>query len=858
MELEGKIQGMKEDNILKIKGSEVRIETTEEIVEGSYFNDEYIHAFQVVQGIIDRNFSRNPSSEMKIHNIVPFIGKRGSGKTSAMMSFSGILARYYKEQNSFEHYPYVFKNPKGEEEKVRFFCIDCIDGSLLEKGEDIFKLILAQMYRSFLERDEAERSKDRSYEYEKRELQQYFDKVYRGVCKLEQENYKEPYYEESSIISLKNLSSSLALVREFNSLVQQYLKLFMEIGDDLRQYYDHVKPFLVIMVDDLDLNIYKGYEMLEKLHRYMMVPNVVVMLSVDYDQIKLLCEKQLYQMVPNFDSKLNEKRKAVERVARDFLDKVFPGNVRIYMPRFELRNDIQICMLNDNKNPREFLFELLYEKLELRVDIEGTKRHYYEQNSLRTFVSFFLMLYKMQPVIKKISDETEDAFSYNYKLLMSDTLNRMADERLDSNHKEIFDKIVKTDLLHSAKTLYAQIVQYMYIEENYENSLSWQEKNERKKLGELAQNIRFAGYNYGELLRIIYCWGRIDNDCKEMVRCLLAYFSLEFFKISRQEMEFDVKRRKLIHDIMGGSVLGSWANLIVPKIRILQSKAQMMGMRVNIDMSKVISVNLEDFSELGKLTKQNEDHIYQITKTFLLWTMFFDQLDYTKNSYRWSIKKVKNSENQIKLEKVENPEKNSEELKICGSGIANFNIFGFVTNAFYYKENVRPLLEQFCEIIGLEISYKDKILNKFDSEFSEWQRISKGFVIPVYNMDVTYNLFKRLRQEEKGRKEVTPEEFWKELIDIYRFVYTRLQRNDEWYQEHNLDVQIKYADAFCECPYMKAIFQKSDKGLKTIYEERMGEDFEKELYGIFENVMNNSSSMDVETERETEYYGYYD
>lgn len=104
-------------------------------------------------------------------------------------------------------------------------------------------------------------------------------------------------------------------------------------------------------------------------------------------------------------------------------------------------------------------------------------------------------------------------------------------------------------------------------------------------------------------------------------------------------MEFDVKRRKLIHDIMGGSVLGSWANLIAPKIRILQSKAQMMGMRVKIDMSKVISVNLEDFSELGEITKQNEDRIYQITKTFLLWTMFFDQLDYTKNSYRWSIKK---------------------------------------------------------------------------------------------------------------------------------------------------------------------------------------------------------------------------
>lgn len=847
---------MKENNILKIKGSEVRIETTEEIVEGSYFNDEYIHAFQIIQEIIDRNFFRNPNSEMKIHNIVPFIGKRGSGKTSAMMSFSGILDRYYKEQNSFDHYPYVFKNPKGEEEKVRFFCVDCIDGSLLEKGEDIFKLILAQMYRSFLERDEAEYSKDRSYEYEKRELQQYFDKVYRSVCKLEQENYREPYYEESSIISLKNLSSSLALVREFNSLVQQYLKLFMETGNDSRQYYDHVKPFLVIMVDDLDLNIYKGYEMLEKLHRYMMVPNVIVMLSVDYDQIKLLCEKQLYQMVPNFDSKLNEKRKAVERVARDFLDKVFPGNVRIYMPRFELRNDIQISMSNDNKNPREFLFELLYEKLELRVDIEGTKRHYYEQNSLRTFVSFFLMLYKMQSVIKKMPDETEDTFNYNYKLLMSDTLNRMADERLDSNHKEIFEKIVKTDLLHSAKTLYAQIVQYMYIEENYESGLTWQEKNERKKLGELARNINLAGYNYGELLRIIYCWGRIDNDCKEMVRCLLAYFSLEFFKICREEKEFDVKRRKLIHDIMGGSVLGSWANLIAPRMRVLQSKAQMMGMRVNIDMSKVISMNLEVFDELDKTTKENRKGTYQLIRKFLLWTMFFDQMDYTENSCRWNIIKVKNSENQIKLEKVENPERKIEELKMCGVGVANFNIFGFVTNAFYYKENVRPLLEQFCKIIGLGESDENKILKKIDSEFSEWQKISKGFAIPVYNMDVTYNLFKRLRQEEKGGKVVTSGEFWKELIDIYHFVYTRLQRNDEWYKEHNLDVQIKYADAFCECPYMKAIFRKSGKNLKTIYEEDMGEDFEEGICNVFENVMNNSTVM--ETERETEYYGYYD
>lgn len=773
-----------------------------------------------------------------------------------MMSFSGILGRYYEEHTNIIGYPYLFKSVRGEE-NVRFFCIDCIDGSLLEKGEDIFKLILAQMYRGFLQIDQSDRSRDRSYEYEKRELQQRFDKVYRSVCKLEQENYKEPYYEESSIISLKNLSSSLALVGEFSGLVQQYLKLIMETGNNPKLYYDRMKPFLVITVDDLDLNIYKGYEMLEKLHRYMMVPNVIIMLTVDYDQIKLLCEKQLYQMVPNFDSKLNEKRKAVEHVARDFLDKVFPGNVRIYMPRFEIMNDLQVRALEVDKNPKELLFELLYKKLELRMDIEGTKRHYYEQNSLRTFVSFFLMLDKMQSITPNEKAEAEKIFNYNYKLLMSDTLNRMADERLDSKHKEIFDKIVKTDLLHSAKNLYTQVMQNIYTERNYEKGISWQEENERRKLGELAQNIKLAGYNYGELLRIVYCWGRIDSECKELVRCLLAYFSLSFFKICREEQVIDEKRKKIIYDIMGGSILGSWSNLMIPKMKARQSKAQLMGMRVEVPMNSVVSLELEaiDNNEKNSLPK-NKEQIYRILKNVLVWTMFFTQKDYRENSYKWNIVKVEKPENQIKMENAENPENKSEKLKISGSGVANFNIFGFVINAFYYEENVRPLLEQFCEILELKPSTKNSILKKIDTEFSEWRKVSKGFAIPIYNMDITYNLFKRLRQEGKGAKEVNSEEFWHEVVDIYRFVYMKLQKNDEWYEKHELHTQIKYAEAFCKCPYMKLIFQELNKDLKSAYEKNLGADFDENICNLFEKVMN--TSKNIENEKEIEYEGYYD
>lgn len=91
-------------------------------------------------------------------------------------------------------------------------------------------------------------------------------------------------------------------------------------------------------------------------------------------------------------------------------------------------------------------------------------------------------------------------------------------------------------------------------------------------------------YSYGELLRIIYCWGRIDNESKEMIRCLLTYYSLEFFKEYNQfKWDENDKERKKCIDIINGSVVGSWANKIVPEA-YFQAISQTMGMRMNLDI----------------------------------------------------------------------------------------------------------------------------------------------------------------------------------------------------------------------------------------------------------------------------------
>lgn len=878
---------MSHKNVLKIEGTEAKIESGVEL-ETSYFHNEYEQAFYSVQRIIRQNLKRKTEYQYnKIHNIIPFIGKRGTGKTSVMMSFSAMLEQYNRRFSGESKY-YRFENIEEIEPRIRFCCLDCIDGSLLEKGEDIFKLILAQMYGKFNDMDQIGRPREKNYEYEKRELYQLFDIVFRSICEMEKENLKDIYYEESSITSLKNLSSSLELAKKFEKLVYKYLQLFGKAENISERHFDYTDTFLVIMVDDLDLNIPGGYEMLEKIHRYMMVKNVIVMVSVDYEQIKLLCENQLYSMVPKFDTKLNEKRTYIEGVARDFLDKIFPGNVRIYMPVFDKYSDVQIED-NENgytKNPKDVLFKLLYNRLGMRLDIEGTKRHFYEQNSLRTFVSFYLMLKSMKSIVHITKEEKKERFFQNYKYLIFDTLNRMADERMDSKHKNIFDRIVKSDLLHSLRNFYIEVLNSKETKESILKNQEWE--NEKQHLRELADDIKDAEYSYGELLRIIYCWGRINNESKEMIRCLLAYYSLEFLKEYNRIVWIDnevddlikEENRKQFINIVNGSVVGSWANRIMPEVyRQAPSDSQTAGMRMNLDMRDIFKMKVRSPKE--GINKKHRKVILSLIRSILIQGMFFEQPSYKRNeAERWRIEReepgtnkqqfTEEKESDVVISGIKNEDNNEQELsdkekdliKLNGYGIANFNIFGFISNALQYKERIYPLIKDVCNIFYKEKTEIRQVLEIFNKEFEEWEKYSKGFAIPIYNMDVTYNLIKRVRQRNTGKgKKIHFEDFWKELIKIYKFIYEHLKANDDYYIKSGINIvsidnynngdEISFAEAFIKCPYIKWIFFTVDNKESGL----LPDNYEKNLLGEIERVFKSSIGS---REATVEYQSYDD
>lgn len=853
---------MQQEDKLVIVGTQAKVEKFDEF-ESSYFKDQYQQAFQAVQDIINQNtIGSREKSYTKKQNIIPFIGKRGSGKTSAMMSFTGYLSEY----TEIKRKPYEFQK-NGEKANVEFLCLESIDGSLLEEGEDIFKLILAQMYGEFFKKDKLRQrsgSWEKSYDYEKSELQQAFDRVYRSACELEKNGKEIDDIGESSILNLKNLANSLQLAHDFERLVERYL-VFLNYTKNENTYgmksHEQNQSFLVITVDDLDLNLDQGYEMLEKLHRYTMVSNVIVMLSVDYSQIEILCENQFYGMIPKFDSELQRRRNYVRKLSKDFLDKVFPGNYRIYMPTFHNTKDIQVIDSDGNtENLKTFLFKRLYQKIGLRLDVEGTKKHFYEQESLRTFVGFYLMLESMEDITEK--DETKQVFHHNYKVLMADTLNRMANERLDSDYMQLFAKLTENDFLHAARNLFTEIVRIAQgsTAQNGKNGTDFQSQ-EQNVIVSLGNVIAEVGYSYGEILRIIYCWGRINNESKAFVRCFLAYATLE---LTKEFYEFDVdnaKKKRYFADIMNGAVVGSWADKIMPKAAIASS-LRAVGMLHNVNLESVFPLELSAGVQIddtkGYIIIQNEtdpvcEQIKRYIKTMLVFAMFFEQPSYkVKESERWKFVKVNKTENEEKLEEVN--KKNEKMSNIGAKGYANFNIFSFVSNAFLYEENIKPMVKSMCDILLGEDEtnqkIKSSIIQEIDAEFNNWITISKGFALPIYDMDVIYNIVKRLRQRDRIKQSVNINAIWNEIVDSYQFVYDKLKKNDQEYAGYSSQIEkVEYAKMFIECPYIKWILSdvKRVDGEETRYlVSDINEMFKKLIANSVQNSEENVGASEVD------------
>lgn len=846
----------------------------------SVFNKVYKRAYALVDKDVQIQLQSNQKTDYKSvpNNIITFVGRRGTGKSSAMQSFMYALLSNTKNPER-ERSEYTIYDNSRNPKPVQFIGIDWIDASLLEKGEDIFEVILAKMLKVFLEDIEAESNERLSYE--KRTLYNSFADIYKKQLNIKKRN--DNYYSaETAISSLRDLSRSVDIKEEFQKLVHNFINIKSEESRFERD--DRKETFLVVAIDDIDMNIDSGFEILEKIQRYLSVDRLIILLAVNHEQMQMCCQKhfvELHQIplghLSTHEYSGAEKLRAhVKDIAEQYMEKALPFYTRIYLPSLKKmdydRNHltkIQIEMKNGKKKTcsiKQAAFILAARKTMVRYDKDGIKRHFMEPETLRELSDYWLFRETMKDLNgKSDGDENFEIFlenlDLNFRRSMDDLLFRYAEEKLSEFDSDIFIRLSETNLQRRGRDVIFTLIREVSKKKDLlsvDAASDWNFYLEKYKEFD---------YSYGELMHCLYCFGQAGMFDKRLVHAILAMYSLTmtkiFYRYKIRESDEIGNNYKMLKQVLGNSAAGSWGIDMLPKARKSHDTNDNMlvyiGACKNIHMNQkrlLISEEIEDLIRIIEIQKEKEtevntqneisdiliDQIVNLLERmdwqFIL-TLFLSSMENVSYIIEKSNDKVGNDDIPGDLMKTE-----KEASIYFKDGMADYGILDFINNLFFYRESLFGFIKMLCQ--ALKIGDKPEILNKiydkvlrhengFYNEIANWHKKYGGMVVPLYDTDLYYNLIKRIARDQKNENPIEKEEIYVCFIKLLTEILNGLQENDKYYEE-----QEKFADIFEECPVIKRL-KDTDAGKQKIYIEFIWElisrNYEKTKENRVKNVM---------------------
>ncbi|MBM6855483.1 hypothetical protein H6B11_15225 [Mediterraneibacter glycyrrhizinilyticus] len=851
-----------QSTLIEINNSGYHFESQREF-KNSFYKNVYREAYLRVEDIINNITAKQGNENKRISaalqadfpNIITFIGSRGVGKTSAMLSFMEALKDYCADDDN--NNPFYKFNVKG---KILFTCLNCIDGSLMERGEDIFKTILAQMYQKFidLEKDGAIH-KGADFDFRKRELMRQLEDVYRTVCEIETMEKGRIIAGEAYISSLQSFSSSQKVRKDFVKLISNFTDLmrYNRFGGTV-QSDNH---YVVIAIDDIDLNIQNSFSMLEKIHRYCTVPNVIVLLTLDVQQILSIVTNHFYEVVPKVNKLLIAQEQYVHNLSMDYLEKVLPVNYRIYMPGVSKN----VLIKKEQTNLKKAILGKLYRRTGICFDSQGLKQHFYVPTSMRELTGFYLMLESMGKVNelhltdsfalgKKIENEEEiikikNIFEENYNIFLADLENRMILEKIHKSEDIIFFKNLMRADVHRAMTS---------VKEYYRNCVN------RLKKQEIVSETVYMPSNaddtsYGELIEVLYALGRHQNGLyKPMVHCLIAYFSLAFTreyiyeKLSYSE-DSTSDPKGMTESIIGGQVASEvWANSLIPPIQVMPEAGQGIfesngtperplhkgighASAVRLDNVLVIPIEKEILDKVYEENEQYDDLVRALGEMEIMTLFFTNFVGTFENQRIWKFDFSRNKTGNYILCYDNTQEKD------VGSASADFNVLNIITNSMYAEEKLADVDAALIEALETyvdenstseEKKTKDEIINKIKialeqnslkNEYKKWNQAYGGptMPLPLWWFDFSYNILKRAfrEQQKKNPKAINDtDKMYDYMKDLYSGIKKQLEQQQGFYNSDRYNEkaektgdEIQMVKLFTECPVIKMILDEKEK-----------------------------------------------
>lgn len=288
--------------------------------KGSIFEDLYLKASKNVEEIIIQSDLKNTSelSDDVYNNIIAFTGDRGTGKSSSMISFAEAMVNKEKIEHKlfFEENKDSFSNLL----KKNISSLPIIDPSLFKGDDKLFEIVVSKMFAKFQEYLKKNKEIDNQ---RKRELISQFQEVYSNLRVIHEG--RQVLYKKEVIEALSDLAYGTNLKSSFFKLINLYLELVENESD-----------FLIIAIDDFDLNINGAYDMMEDIRQFLIQKKIILLLSCKIDQ---LLDSLNHEVIKSYDKIINSNSSQYVNLSEDinikslrYLDKLIPLERRLNTP----------------------------------------------------------------------------------------------------------------------------------------------------------------------------------------------------------------------------------------------------------------------------------------------------------------------------------------------------------------------------------------------------------------------------------------------------------------------------------------------------------------------------------------------
>ena len=325
------------------------------------------------------------------NNIFLFVGDRGSGKTSCMLSIGELLL---KEKSRREE----FKDDYPDISNLDFYTIDLIDPSYFDSHHNIISLFLAKLYAKY-------KSKVNNDEKINENLKISFLNALTTA-----QNHAKMLLEESDsldmnvIEQLENLSAAVDLKEDLKKLVDAYFECF-----GLKN------SILLLRIDDIDLNAKEGNIMAEHIRKYFIQSNILVLMALKLDQLEIIKKNEYADLF-----KLHNDEELIGNMVERYLAKLFPQNQRIYMPDIDDILEKTLTIKTKNKtmecpSVRQMVPQLIFQKTRYLFYNSPSHVSFIVPRNLRDLRQLIKMLWNMPDYQEKIENNLviTKAGSYN-------------------------------------------------------------------------------------------------------------------------------------------------------------------------------------------------------------------------------------------------------------------------------------------------------------------------------------------------------------------------------------------------------------------------------------------------------------